>query len=179
MRITDSLMPITFPSNMKHLLLPSLALLLAATCSGHAQQRTVALKPELAAPAASPPVAAPQPTTPVPRPNPDVLSCQTLTGHVTNNANQPLTGATVMLRSRIKGFSAEACITNAEGEYLLTSRQPIPLNTLLEISAGGYDTFAQPLTNCQPMEASLEALPGTRFKSDGRIKKTSASGKIH
>ncbi len=88
-------------------------------------------------------------------------------------------GATVMLRTGSKSFKIEPAITNAEGQYLLISKQPIPLNTVLELSAGGYNTFSQPLANCQPLEASLEPLPGTRFKNNGRIKKTSASGKIH
>ena len=143
-----------------------LALLLLATTT-HAQQ-TAPPKPAVD-------MSAPAPT----QPNPNELTCQVLTGRVTNSSNQPLTGATVILRSRTKGFNVEPSITNAEGEYLLNSKQPIPVNTVLEISAGGYTTFAQPLANCQPIEASLETLPGTRFKSDGRIKKTSASGKIH
>ena len=156
---------------MKRLLLSTLASLLLAATASHAQQP---------APTASAPSATPvQPTMPAALTNADALPCHVLTGRVTNSSNQPLTGATVTLRSRTKGFNVEPGITNAEGEYLLNSKQPIPLNTMLEISAGGYNTFAQPLTNCQLVEASLEPLPGTRFKSDGRIKKTKASGKIH
>lgn len=155
---------------MKLVFFPTLAALLIAF-TGHAQQQSTTPR--------TTPSSAPVTATQVaPAPN-ATLPCQTLTGRVTNNVNEPLTGATVMLRSRSKSFGADACITNAEGEYLLMTKQPIPLNTVLEISAGGYSTFAQPLANCQPMEASLEPLPGTRFKANGRIKKTKASGKIH
>lgn len=84
-----------------------------------------------------------------------------------------------MLRSRNKGFNTDAFITNAEGQYIVTSKLPIPRNTMLEITAGGYNIFTLPLENCRPIDAALEPLPGTRFKSNGRIKKTSASGKIH
>ena len=156
---------------MKHFLTLTFATVFI-TFTGHAQQHAQQ-HPHTATPAT------PATTTAAVMVNPDELSCHTLTGRVTNHANEPLTGATVMLRSRTRSFSAEACITNAEGEYLLTSKQPIPRNTVLEISAGGYNTFAQPLSNCTFIEASLEPLPGTRFKSDGRIKKTKATGKIH
>ncbi|GAB3572720.1 hypothetical protein GCM10027345_04360 [Hymenobacter daeguensis] len=111
--------------------------------------------------------------------SPNELDCRVLTGRVTDAMNHPLMGATIMLRSRSKGFNADAFITNAEGQYIVTSKQPIPRNTVLEISAGGYNTYVLPLENCRPVDAALEPLPGTRFKSDGRIKKTSATGKIH
>jgi hypothetical protein len=159
---------------MKSISLIALTLFLAAG-TAHAQQR--ATTP--AAPASSPstieeaPVQTPAPT------SPNELECRVLTGRVTDAMNHPLTGATVMLRSRNKGFNADAFITNAEGQYIVTSKQPIPRNTMLEISAGGYSTYVLPLENCRPIDAALEPLPGTRFKSDGRIKKTSASGKIH
>jgi hypothetical protein len=128
------------------------------------------------APAATKPEAPVQAPAPTPA---NELECRVLTGRVTDAMNHPLTGATVMLRSRTKGFNADAFITNAEGQYIVTSKQPIPRNTMLEITAGGYNTFTLPLENCRPIDAALEPLPGTRFKSDGRIKKTSASGKIH
>jgi hypothetical protein len=169
---------------MKFFPLLALASLLAAGTT-HAQQRTSPAKPTptgaMPAPAAS---AAPAPVapaeTPAPPPAPsNELECRVLTGRVTDGLDHPLMGATVMLRSRTKGFNVDAFITNAEGQYIVTSKQPIPRNTMLEISAGGYNTFALPLENCRPVDAALEPLPGTRFKSDGRIKKTSASGKIH
>ncbi|MBO2011687.1 carboxypeptidase-like regulatory domain-containing protein [Hymenobacter negativus] len=169
---------------MKSISLVALALFLTAG-TAHAQQR----------PATSAPMPTPMPApvvTPAPLPAPDVqevpsqtpasaneLECRVLTGRVTDMFDHPLTGATVMLRSHTKGFSVDAFITNAEGKYIVTSKQPIPRNTMLEITAGGYNTFVLPLENCRPIEASLEPLPGTRFKNDGRIKKTSASGKIH
>lgn len=164
----------------------SLLALVLTTGTAYAQQRATA--PTLAPPAAPATVkAAAAPTavkqeapvqTPAPVPA-NELECRVLTGRVTDAMDHPLTGATVMLRSRTKGFNADAFITNAEGQYIVTSKQPIPRNTMLEITAGGYNTFTLPLENCRPVDAALEPLPGTRFKSDGRIKKTSASGKIH
>ena len=172
---------------MKFLSLLALASLLTAGTT-HAQQRPA--KPAVAAPTpalSTPPAAAqaapvqtPVPAAPTPPPPPSTeLECRVLTGRVTDALDHPLMGATVMLRSRTKGFNVDAFITNAEGQYIVTSKQPIPRNTMLEISAGGYNTFALPLENCRPIDAALEPLPGTRFKNDGRIKKTSASGKIH
>jgi hypothetical protein len=176
-----------------HFLPLSLALALTIT-SVRAQQRPVkpaptptkpqptAAKPQpsLALPTAEPAAStAPLPPAPFPSETND-LGCRVLTGRVTNQLNQPLTGATVIVRlPNTKGLSIDPSITNAEGQYMVSSKLPIPRNAVLEISAGGYNVFALPLANCQPVEASLEPLPGTRFKNDGRIKKTSASGKIH
>lgn len=179
---------------MKYLTTLTLALLLIAT-GLHAQQpvATNSAKSASAKPVAVPappksaisvqanpvtqPVAPAQSTAPA---SPDELGCNVLTGRVTDMYDHPLMGASVVLRSRnSKSFNTDAFITNAEGQYMVSSKQPIPRNTVLEITAGGYTSFAFPLTNCQPIDASLEPLPGTRFKSDGRIKKTSASGKIH
>ena len=147
--------------------------------AGYAQQRATIPQPQAATPVSSStsPTAIAQNEAPTPAT--DELACRVLTGRVTDAFDHPLTGVTVMLRGRTKAFSADACITNAEGEFMINSKQPIPLNTMLEVSAGGYNTFTVPLTNCKPVDATLEPLPGTRFKSDGRIKKTSASGKIH
>ncbi|WP_460547495.1 carboxypeptidase-like regulatory domain-containing protein [Hymenobacter daeguensis] len=149
--------------------------LILATGTAHAQQR--AATP--AAPAVSPVINQAAPAQTLPPNSPNELDCRVLTGRVTDAMNHPLMGATIMLRSRSKGFNADAFITNAEGQYIVTSKQPIPRNTVLEISAGGYNTYVLPLENCRPVDAALEPLPGTRFKSDGRIKKTSATGKIH
>lgn len=147
--------------------------LLLTVGTAHAQQYATTAKPAFAASATL------TQTAPAAPASSDELECRVLTGRVADAMGHPLTGATVMLRSRTKGFNVEAFITNAEGQYIVTSKQPIPRNTMLEISAGGYSTYVLPLENCRPIEASLEPLPGTRFKSDGRIKKTSASGKIH
>lgn len=148
---------------MKHFSISTLALLLLAGTL-HAQE----------------PAAAPTPTQPAtPAVPADELACRVLTGRVTDRFATPLTGATVMLRSRTKGFSTEAFSTNAEGKYLLTSKQPIPRNTVLEVTAAGYTSIELPLVDCQPQDLTLEPLPGTRFKSDGRIKKTKITGKIH
>ncbi|MCC3156298.1 carboxypeptidase-like regulatory domain-containing protein [Hymenobacter sp. 15J16-1T3B] len=109
---------------------------------------------------------------------PATLGCNMLTGRITDAFAYPLTGATVMLRSRDRSFATDAFSTNAEGRYLVTSKKPIPRDVVLFITAAGYTTLEQPLTNCQPLEVTLEPLPGTKFKSDGRIKKTSNTGKI-
>lgn len=125
------------------------------------------------------PNAAQTPTQPeAPTPG-DELACRVLTGRVTDKFASPLTGATVMLRSRTRGFSAEPFSTNAEGKYLLTCKQPIPRNTILEVTAAGYTSVELSLVDCQPQDFTLEPLPGTRFKSDGRIKRSKNTGKIH
>jgi hypothetical protein len=165
---------------MKHLLLLILTLPTAAF-SAHAQQRGAAPQPAQSAPlpALAKPTAAAE--TPAPAsPAADELGCRVLTGRVTDQLNHPLTGATVIVRTRnSRASNIEPSITNSDGQYMLSSKQPIPRNAVLEISAGGYTTYTLALDNCQSIEASLEPLPGTRFKNDGRIKKTSASGKIH
>ncbi|GAA4391449.1 carboxypeptidase-like regulatory domain-containing protein [Hymenobacter koreensis] len=115
---------------------------------------------------------------PVAPPNPAVLECNTLVGRVTDVFDYPLTGATVMLRGRNNSFSTDAFSTNSDGRYLITSKKPIPRNTVLQVTAGGYNSVEQPLANCKPLDISLELLPGTKLKSDGRIKKTSSTGKI-
>lgn len=107
---------------------------------------------------------------------PAMLECATLTGRVTDALAYPLTGATIILRTRA-GIT-DAFSTNAEGRYLVTSKKPIPRGSTLLITAAGYSSHEQPLTNCQPLEVTLEPLPGTKFKANGRIKKTSSTGKI-
>ncbi|GAB2962140.1 hypothetical protein GCM10027048_33160 [Hymenobacter coalescens] len=113
-----------------------------------------------------------------PATEPAALECTTLTGRVSDKFDYPLTGATVMLRGRGSGFSTDAFSTNAEGRYLVTSKKPIPRDAVLQITAAGYTSLEQPLANCKPLDVTLEPLPGTKFKSDGRIKKTSNTGKI-
>ena len=157
---------------MKQLILLSITMLLAAVTT-QAQQTTSAT-PALSAAVPSPA----QPASPPPA-QPGELSCRVVTGRVTDMFAYPLTGVTVMLRSHEKGFNTDAFITNAEGQFMVTSKQPILLNTVLEITAAGYTSLTLPLANCQVLDLSLEPLPGTRFKADGRIKKTTAAGKIH
>jgi hypothetical protein len=111
--------------------------------------------------------------------SPAEFSCRVLTGRVTDAFAYPLIGATVMLRSPDKGFKSDAFTTNAEGQYMVTSKQPIFRNLFLEVTAAGYTSVELPLTGCQPLDVTLEPLPGTRFKRDGRIKRTRTSGKIH
>ena len=141
---------------MRYLIIPAtLALLLTATAV-HAQQ---------AAPSA---------------PNqPDEFSCHVLTGRVTDQFAYPLTGATIMLRNPGKGYNPDAFSTNAEGNYIITSKQPIPRNTIIAVTAAGYSSQELPLTDCKPLDVTLVPLEGTRFKADGRIKKTRVTGKIH
>lgn len=156
----------------------TLALLLIAA-AGKAQQSaaapdsaqsTATALPAAIQPPAAEPAAAPAPA--------NSLACQVLTGRVTDPFAYPLTGATVMLRDHSKAFRTDAFSTNAEGEFILTSKQPIPLSTVLEVTAAGYTSFEVPLANCQSLDVTLAPLPGTRFKADGRIKKTAAIGRI-
>ncbi|UYZ58166.1 carboxypeptidase-like regulatory domain-containing protein [Hymenobacter latericus] len=105
---------------------------------------------------------------------PPVLPCDTLLGRVTNLYDEPLTGATVMFVGTTNAFS-----TNSEGRFILASRTGIPRGALLQVSAAGYTSVELPLTNCNPLDVSLELLPGTRLRADGRIKKTTKTGKVH
>ena len=163
---------------MKPLSILTLGLLLLATTT-QAQQPNAA-KPKPAQAAMVPLPAKPEAQATMPG-QPSELSCRILTGRVTDKFAYPLMGATVMLRRSggNKPGTTDAFSTNAEGQYMLTSKQPIPRNTVLEITAAGYTSLEVPLVNCQPLDVTLEPLPGTRFKSDGRIKKTKLSGKIH
>ncbi|MGY3091006.1 hypothetical protein ACVWYF_004070 [Hymenobacter sp. UYAg731] len=169
---------------MKYFTILTLALLLA-TATVQAQVVTTpppAPSESLPAPSVPPPApseVAPDPAqaeAPVPS---GALGCRVVTGRVTDMFAYPLTGATVILRSHEKGFSNDAFSTNAEGQFIITSKQPIPQNTVLEITAAGYTSLELPLANCQELDLTLVPLPGTRFKADGRIKKTTAAGKIH
>ena len=156
----------------------TLALLLLAA-AGRAQHSTAGPDSTQLAAATPPVVAQPQLSLPAATPaQPDDLACQVLTGRVTDPFAYPLTGATVMLRSGGKGFRTDAFTTNAEGQFILTSKQPIPRNTVLEVTAAGYTSFELPLANCQPLDVTIAPLPGTRFKADGRIKKTAAIGRV-
>ena len=92
---------------------------------------------------------------------------------VTDENQQPLTGATVV----VPGIN-DAYITNSEGRYIITPRKPMPQPVHLQISAAGYETQKLVLKACQPQAVALKTLPGTRFKRDGRIKKTTSTGKI-
>lgn len=109
----------------------------------------------------------------------DEFNCRVLTGRVTDQFAYPLTGATIMLRNPGKGLNPDAFSTNAEGNYMVTSKQPIPRNTILEVTAAGYSSQELPLTDCKPLDITLVPLEGTRFKADGRIKKTRVTGKVH
>ena len=107
----------------------------------------------------------------------DALECQELTGRVTDEFAYPLTGATIMLRSPDKGFSPEAFSTNSEGHYLVTARQAIPRNTVMEITAVGYATLEMPLTSCKPLDLTLIPLI-TSYKAKFRAKKTRNNGRV-
>ncbi|PJJ48545.1 carboxypeptidase regulatory-like domain-containing protein [Hymenobacter chitinivorans] len=99
--------------------------------------------------------------------------CSTLTGVVTDENQRPLTGATVVIVGVNDAFS-----TNSEGQYIVSSRKPLPAAARLQISAGGYETQTLVPSGCQLPTVSLKLLPGTRFKRDGRIKKTTSTGKV-
>ena len=163
---------------MKTTVFFTLALLLIAA-AGQAQHPTAtpdsAQSPAAALPATIQPPAASSAVAPAPATS---LACQVLTGRVTDPFAYPLTGATVMLRDHSKAFRTDAFSTNAAGEFMLTSKQPIPRSTVLEITAAGYTSVELPLANCQSLDVTLDPLPGTRFKADGRIKKTAAIGRI-
>lgn len=108
---------------------------------------------------------------------PSVLECQVLTGRVTDPFAYPLTGATIMLRSPDKGFSPEAFSTNSEGHYLVTARQAIPRNTVMEITAVGYATLEMPLTSCKPLDLTLTPLI-TSYKAKFRARKPRNNGRM-
>ena len=118
---------------------------------------------------AAPPAAAPSPTE---------LECRVLTGRVTDPLAYPLTGATIILRSPGKGFSPDAFSTNSEGHYIITSKQPIPRNTLMEISAVGYATLQLPLISCKPLDLTMMPLVDTSHKGKPRHKKAPSNGKV-
>jgi hypothetical protein len=158
-------------------LLASLACGLLLSAAAQAQQ--LAAKPDSVQPASTPaPTVTPASTADVAPAAPEVLECNTLTGRVADAFDYPLTGATVMLRGRNNSFTTDAFSTNADGRYLITSKKPIPRNTVLQVTAAGYSSVEQPLADCKTLDISLELLPGTKIKSDGRIKKTATAGKV-
>lgn len=145
---------------MKYLMISvKLALLLTATIA-RAQQQP-------AAPAAASPPAPPT-----------ELECRVLTGRVTDPFAYPLTGATIMLRSPGQGFSPDAFSTNSEGHYIITAKQAIPRNTVMEISAVGYATLELPLISCKPLDLTMMPLVNTSYKIKSRNKKPASKGKV-
>ena len=118
------------------------------------------------------------PATTVPAMPPSELECRVLTGRVTDPFALPLTGATIMLRSPGKGFTPDAFSTNAEGHYIITAKQAIPLNTVMEITAVGYATLELPLTSCRPLDLTMMPLVSTSYKAKFRTKKTPGNGKV-
>lgn len=101
------------------------------------------------------------------------LGCESLTGLVTDENFHPLLGATVQIQGINDAFS-----TNSEGRYIITSKKPLPRPARLKISAVGYETEEFALNPCTPPDVALRLVPGTRFKRDGRIKKTTSTGKV-
>ncbi|GAA4391482.1 carboxypeptidase regulatory-like domain-containing protein [Hymenobacter koreensis] len=104
---------------------------------------------------------------------PAVLGCNSITGRVTDENGKPLAGATVMLRG-----SHDAASTNGEGRFLVPVKTALAAGSVLEIGSVGYASRELQLSSCQEQEVSLLLLPGTKLKSDGRVKKTSSTGKI-
>ncbi|WP_022821763.1 carboxypeptidase-like regulatory domain-containing protein [Hymenobacter norwichensis] len=103
-----------------------------------------------------------------------ISSCESLTGLITDENYKPLTGATLQLQGINDAFS-----TNSEGRYIIMlNKRPIPFPTRLKVSAAGYETQEFALNTCKPTDVSLRLVPGTIFKRDGRIKKTTSTGKI-
>ena len=109
---------------------------------------------------------------------PSELDCRVLTGRVTDPFAFPLTGATIMLRSPGKGFTPDAFSTNAEGHYIITAKQAIPRNTVMEITALGYATLELPLTSCRPLDLTMMPLVSTSYKAKFRAKKMPGNGKV-
>lgn len=145
---------------MKFLMIPVQLVLLLTAAAVRAQQ----------------PAAAPAVTLPATPPN--ELECRVLTGRVTDPFAYPLTGATIMLRSPGQGFSPDAFSTNSEGHYIITAKQAIPRNTVMEVTAVGYATLELPLTNCRPLDLTMMPLVGTNYKVKSRNKKASGKGKV-
>ena len=107
------------------------------------------------------------------------LDCRVLTGRVTDPFAYPLTGATIMLRSPGQGFSPDAFSTNSEGHYIITAKQAILRNTVMEITAVGYAPLELLLTNCRPLDLTLMPLNSTPYKAKSRSKRPSAgTGKM-
>lgn len=106
------------------------------------------------------------------------LGCLVLTGRVTDPFAYPLTGATLMLRVPGKGFTPDAFSTNAEGHYIIASKQAFARNTVLEVTAPGYITLALTLVNCQPLDITLTPLAGLHYKTNGRSKKLRPAGRL-
>ena len=102
------------------------------------------------------------------------LDCQVLTGRVTDPFAYPLMGATIMLRSPNNGFSPEAFSTNSEGHYIVTVKQSIPRNTVMEITAVGYATLELPLSSCRPLDLTLVPLSNS-YKGKARVRKAQGS----
>ena len=106
------------------------------------------------------------------------LECRVLTGRVTDPFAYPLTGAIIMLRSPGQSFSLDAFSTNSEGHYIITAKQAIPRNTMMEITAAGYATLELPLTTCRPLDLTMMPLVDTNYKVKPRAKKAQRNGKV-
>ena len=106
------------------------------------------------------------------------LECRVLTGRVTDPFAYPLTGATIMLRSPGQGFIPDAFSTNSEGHYIITSKQAIPRNTIMEVTAVGYATLELLLTNCTPLDLTMMPLVDIKYKVKSRNKKPASNGKV-
>ena len=137
--------------------LVKLTLLLLLVTAGHAQQLVAAAD-------------AAKPT--------DELECRVLTGRITDPFANPLTGATIMLRSPNRGFNPEAFGTNSEGHYIITLKQAIPRNTVMEVTAVGYTTLEVSLANCRPLDLTLTPLASTNYKFKSKTKKGKSSSKV-
>ncbi|UYZ62031.1 carboxypeptidase-like regulatory domain-containing protein [Hymenobacter weizhouensis] len=111
------------------------------------------------------------PPTRRPQQEPGKDSCPTVTGRILDQNGQPLVGATVLVKGTLNVHT-----TNSEGQYVM--RGPVTTGATLAVSAAGYSALDIPLTTCQISDISLTLLPGTRLRNNGRIKRTTATGKI-
>ena len=97
--------------------------------------------------------------------------CPTVTGRILDQNQQPLVGATVQVQGTLTVHT-----TNSEGFYVL--RGPVAQGTRLTVGAAGYSALEFQLATCQQPDISLTLLPGTKLKNNGRIKRTTATGKV-
>lgn len=93
---------------------------------------------------------------------PPPLRCATITGRIVDEKNEPMVGATVML----KGSYANIYITNSQGFYVL--KAPVTANSILFISSAGYRDKEIGILDCTPLTVNLDPLPGTRIKQNGK-----------
>lgn len=106
-----------------------------------------------------------------PQQEPQPSACPTVTGRILDQNQQPLVGATVLVKGTMTVHT-----TNSEGQYVMQG--PVAQGARIAVSAAGYSALEFQLATCQQPDISLTLLPGTKLKNNGRIKRTTATGKI-